>query len=157
MTDARAALDSMLRDDALGLGEAFADEESAAELYRALANTVWRTDNGPEGHVSLSWARAEALVNDLRRRHGHEPLGLAQTGGEGDVTDRVAEALAGAGWAAQPLNTSRHDDAHVTEPESPPPADQGGRMAPVEEPGAWERLAHAEADRGQHRRPGAET
>jgi hypothetical protein len=157
MTDAPVALEGKLHDDVVALGEEFADDESATELYRALANTVWRTRNGPEGHVSLSWSRAEAIVNDLRRRHGREPLDLAQTGGEGEVSDRVAEAVGPAGWVAQPLNTSRHDDAHATEPESPPPPDHGARMAPVEDPGGWERVAHAEADREQLRRPGDQT
>jgi hypothetical protein len=44
------------------------DEEFCGDLYRALTNNRWRKDGGPEGHVSLSWSRAEELVNDVRVR-----------------------------------------------------------------------------------------
>jgi hypothetical protein len=152
MTETREALDRMLHDAVLALDDRFADAESAAEVYRALANTVWRLRDGPEGHVSLSWSRAEALVNELRARHAQEPLELAQTGGEGDVSARIAEALGASGWTAQPLNTSRHDEQHAGETaESPPPPGQGERMAPVGDSGEWSRVGHAEADRATGR------
>ena len=85
------ALEQELRDDLATLEERFADEEFSSELYRALANNRWRKEGGAEEHVSLSWSRAERLVNELRERFGHEPLTLAQTGGEGEVSDLVAE------------------------------------------------------------------
>jgi hypothetical protein len=131
------------------LGDRLLDEEFSTELYRALANRRWRKDGGPDGAVSLSWSRAEELVNDLRARRGREPLELAQTGGEGELSDTVEGELGRIGWRSEPLNTARHDEAHAAQPaESPPPADSGERHAPVEDPGGWEREAHREADRG---------
>ena len=147
MTAAPEMLERELLEDLATLEQRFADEEFATELYRALANNVWRKAGGPTGHVSLSWARAEELVNELRGRVGDEPLTLAQTGGEGDVSPVVAEELGRLGWSAQPLNTSRHDPAHLAQPESPPPVEHGERHAPVGDSGEWERRAHEEADR----------
>jgi hypothetical protein len=113
----------------------------AKELYHALTNTAWRKQDGPDGHLSLSWARAERIVNELREREGEAPLDLAQSGGEGEVSDTAGEELAGLGWTAAPLDTGRHDDAHVDDPADPPPASSGPR-----EPPEWERRAHEEAD-----------
>jgi hypothetical protein len=116
----------------------------AKELYQGLSNTAWRKAGGPDGHLSLSWSRAERIVNELREREGDPPLDLAQTGGEGEVSDTVGEELAGLGWSAAPLDTGRHDDAHVDDPGDPPPASAGSG-----EPPDWERRAHEEADRRQ--------
>ena len=151
MTGGAEALERALREDLATLGERFADEEFSTELYRALTNNVWRKDGGPEGHVSLSWGRAEQLVNELRRAHGQDELTLAQTGGEGEVSQLVGDELGRLGWRSQPLNTSREDPQHVSQPESPPPADQGERRAPVGEETEWDRVAHAEADESAHR------
>ena len=145
------ALEQELRDDLATLEEHFADEEFSSELYRALANNRWRKEGGAEEHVSLSWSRAERLVNELRERFGHEPLTLAQTGGEGEVSDLVAEQLGRVGWRYETLDTSERDEAHLAEPESAPPADQGARMAGVDDPRGWEREAHEEADRAEGR------
>lgn len=145
------ALEQELRDDLATLEERFADEEFSSDLYRALANNRWGKEGGPDERVSLSWNRAERLVNDLRERAGQEPLTLAQTGGEGEVSSLVAEELGRLGWRAEALDTSRRDDAHLAQPESPPPADHGARQAPVDEPGEWERQAHEEADRTRGR------
>jgi hypothetical protein len=153
MTESAEKLDELLHDDVQRLGEGFADDESAAELYRALANTVWRKDGGPEGHISLSWKRAEVAVNALRLRHGGEPLELAQTGGEGDVSDRVAAELGRLGWSAEQLNTSRHDDRHVGESASAPPSEQGEQMAPGGDSGEWETVARRQADETLGRLP----
>jgi hypothetical protein len=144
-------LEQELRDDLATLEERFADEEFSSELYRALANNRWWKDGAAEEHVSLSWSRAEHLVNDLRARFGHDPLTLAQTGGEGEVSHLVAEQLGHLGWRHESLDTSERDEGHLAEPESAPPAHQGARMAGVDDPRAWEREAHEEADRAEGR------
>jgi hypothetical protein len=147
-------LEAELSDDLLGLGERFADEAFCAELYRALSRTAWHKPDGPAGHVALSWSRAEELVNGLRHEAGRPPLALAQTGGEGEVSDLVRDELGRLGWVARPLDTGRHDDAHLAQPASPPPADAGERQSPAEDSGAWERRAHAEADDARRRHGG---
>ena len=48
-------LERELSEDLETLGERFADEEFSTEMYRALANNVWRKGSGG---VSLSWNRA---------------------------------------------------------------------------------------------------
>jgi hypothetical protein len=126
--------------------ERFADEEFASELYRALTNNIWRKQGGPDGHISLSWSRAEEIVNGLRGRVGAEPLTLAQTGGEGEVSRTVADELGRLGWSSTPLNTGRQDPEHATKPEPPPPPEKGEEGSPVDESGAWERQAHQEAE-----------
>ena len=146
MTESAELLEREMIEDLTALDERFADEEFSTELYRALANTVWRKEGGPDGHVSLSWSRAEQIVNELRERNGQPPLALAQTGGEGEVSPLVADELSTLGWRAQPLNTGRRDPDHLGAPESPPPPDQGERQAPVGDSHEWERRAHAEAD-----------
>ena len=146
MTGTAELLERELIEDLTALDERFADEEFSTELYRALASTVWRKDGGPDGHVSLSWSRAEQIVNELRERNAQQPLTLAQTGGEGEVSRLVADELGTLGWRAQPLNTDRPDPQHLGSPESAPPAEQGERRAPVEDSHEWERRAHAEAD-----------
>ncbi len=130
------------------------DEEFCGDLYRALTNNRWRKHGGPEGHVSLSWSRTEELVNDVRGRQGKEPLALAQTGGEGEVSELVRDALGRFGWRPEPLDTGEHDPEHLTQPESPPPADQGERMAPVDDPRRSEREAHEQADEYLAEHPG---
>ena len=133
--------DALLR-DLFPLRDRLREEWFARELYRALTNTAWRKQDGPEGHVSLSWGRAESIVNELRERDGEVALDLAQSGGEGEVSPMLAEELTSLGWISAPLDTGRHDDAHVKDAEDPPPAsrDRG-------EPPEWERRAHEEAER----------
>jgi hypothetical protein len=133
------------------LGDRFRDDEFTTELYRALANNTWH-GRGSSEPVTLSWSRAEELVNELRERAGREPLELVQTGGEGQVSPVVADELRRLGWTSQPLDTSRHDETHVATAESPPPKGTGERFAPVEDSDAWEREAHEEADAEQRRR-----
>jgi len=135
-----------LSHDLESLDERLADDSFAEELYRALTNTTWRKQDGPDGHVSLSWTHAERLINGLRERAGDAALTLAQTGGEGEVSGDAGQELQRLGWTSQPLNTSRDDPGHVSESASAPPADQGGEQAPDENPGGWERRAHEEAD-----------
>src|SRR4051794_27295852 len=113
-----SALERELTHDLTVLGDMVGDDSFYPELYRGLAGVAWTRDGE---HVTLSWKRAEELVNDIRAQHGHEPLQLAQTGGEGEGSDRVAGALGGTGWAPKPLGTSRHDDSHVdSAPDGPP-------------------------------------
>src|SRR4051794_19710144 len=106
------------------LGDMVADDSFYTELYKGLAGVSWARDGE---HISLSWKRAEEVVNALRAKRGHDPLELAQTGGEGEVSDRVAEALGGTGWTPRPLDTSGHDDAHVDSPRDAPPRGGGHR------------------------------
>ena len=149
MTTAPETLERELLEDLATLEERFADEEFSTELYRALTNNRWSKRGGPEGRVSLSWGRAEELVNDLRAGQGQEPLTLAQTGGEGEVSDLVAEELGRLGWSAEALDTSRHDPGHLAQPESAPPGEQAARDAPTADDTDWERVAHDEAEQNR--------
>ena len=104
-------LERRLLNDLQTLGDMAADESFYRELYQALAGTRWFLEDSG-GHVSLSWRRAEEAVNNVRSEHGREPLALAQTGGEGQVTGRVADALETLGWHARPA-AAGHDADHV--------------------------------------------
>jgi hypothetical protein len=137
-------LERQLINDIQTLGDMVTDESFYSELYRALANVQWHR-SGEGGHVTLSWKRAEELINDARAQHDREPLTLAQTGGEGEVSDRVGEALAGLGWSPRPLDTGTRDDSHAESRSEAPPRDDG-------EPPEWERQAHAEADEERRRK-----
>lgn len=122
MTDADTLERELVRDLA-ALGERFADDRFAGDLYRALAgNALSKQDL--RGHVSLSWRHAEEIVNDLRAEAGHEPLELAQSGDEGAVAETVADELRRLGWHARPRDTARHDDAHVGSAPGAPPSPQ---------------------------------
>src|SRR3954462_8432201 len=103
MAETNNALERRFANDLQTLGDLVQDDSWNEDLYKSLAGVNWFHDGG---HVSLSWNRAEACVNEIRAKHGQPPLALAQTGGEGDVTDRVANALSGLGWAPKPLHTS---------------------------------------------------
>ena len=138
MTESAEALERQLVDDLAVLGEQLANDQLATELYRSLANTTWHNEGG---HVALSWSRAEAVVNQLREREGQEPLVLSQTGGEGEVSERVSHELERLGWHARGQDTGRGDAQHASADRQPPPADHG--------PAEWERQAHAEADANQ--------
>src|SRR3954469_9399870 len=134
-----ATLERQLINDIQTLGDMVQTDDSFdEELYRALANVQWHR-SGADGHVSLSWTRAEELVNDARAQHGREALTLAQTGGEGEVSDRVRDALGDLGWRPHALETGTHDDSHVESRSEAPPRDSG-------EAPDWERQAHEEAD-----------
>jgi hypothetical protein len=128
------------------LREDLHEDAFAGELYRGLANRALSREEDPQARASLSWRRAEEIVNGLREREGKEPLTLAQTGGEGELSERVEHALVRRGWRSRPLDTSTHDSSHVPEPNSPPPPGQGERDAPSDQSEVW-REAHAEADR----------
>lgn len=135
--------ESALITDLATLGERFRDEQFSTELYRALAGGHLTKDG--QGFAP-SWSRAERLVNDLRAEQGNEPLTLAQTGGEGEVSDLVADELQGLGWRWKSRDTSQDDPAHANEPASPSTSETGERQAPVSDSSEWERTAHAEAD-----------
>jgi hypothetical protein len=147
-------LERLLLDDLDVEGGRAADERFCAELYRALTRRVWRNDRDAEGRLSPSFKRAEWLVNEWRARHGHAPLALAQTGGEGEVARTVEDVLGRLGWTHRPLPTDRDHPAHLGHPESPPPPDHGERMAPVPPSDEQERVAHEAASAERERKAG---
>src|ERR1700759_4695653 len=104
-------LERRLLNDLQTLGDLVSDESFHHELYRGLAGPWWFLDGEDGAHVAFSWKRAEEAGNNLRPGPGREPLALAQPGGEGQVTGRVADALDTLGWHARPA-AAGHDDAH---------------------------------------------
>ena len=144
MTSSTDTLERRLLEDLGRLGDRLADERLVGDLYRALAGCALHAPQGG-GRLALSWSRAEELLDDARSGQALARIGgLAQSGGEGELTHRASEALDELGWSARPRTTDHEDPAHVGRPESPPPRDA--------EPPAWERQAHAEAERERHRR-----
>jgi hypothetical protein len=154
-TETTVELERELVRDVDQLGDRLVDAKFCGELYRALTNNIWRKDGGPDGHVSLSWSRAEEIVNELRERRGEEPMELAQTGDEGEISETAGTELDRLGWHATALNTGRHDDQHASKPESPPPKGTGEQQSPVDDSRAWERQAHEEADHQESADSGA--
>jgi hypothetical protein len=121
-----------LHDDLARLGERLDDEKFCRELYRGLTNrALRRADQDGPAHLTLSWKRAEELINDLRRERGKAPMVLAQTGHEGDLSAAVAAELERLGWISTPARTDQHDAFHVWSDEDPPPPDLGARFAPT--------------------------
>jgi hypothetical protein len=100
-------LESELVRDLQGFSDRFGDDQFCVELYRALTNRTLSKAHGPEGYLVLSWNSAEAVVNDLRRLESHDPLPLAETGGEGVVSATVSEALDQQGWTSRRLGEAR--------------------------------------------------
>ncbi|MDP8907925.1 MAG: hypothetical protein M3N47_02150 [Chloroflexota bacterium] len=149
-------LERHLTNDLATLGDRLIDAEFCSDLYRAIAgNALSLASDGQGARLSLSWKRAEDLVNELRRGVGREPMSLAQTGGEGEVDGTVAAELKRLGWKLRPRVTSQHDDAHLGSAPGPPPADQGERRAPLDpDETNWEQRAHEEADAGERLYPG---
>jgi len=133
--EAPEALEHQLRDDLRSLGPQLENDRFVADLYRALTRSRW-TRFDRDGAVSLSFGRAESLLNELREERGQEPLELAQSGGEGAVSDWVAGPIEELGWRVGELNTSRHDDAHLSRPEGEPGTEPQDSLA----------RGHAEAD-----------
>jgi hypothetical protein len=150
MTDT-TTLERLLLDDLDVEGERAADQKFCTELYRALARNIWRNHRDAEGRLSPSFGRAEWLVNEWRARRAAEPLTLAQTGDEGEVSATVEDVLARFGWTHETLPTDRDHPAHLGLDTSPPPPDHGERMAPVPDSDEQERAAHeaAAAERGR--------
>ena len=75
----------------------------------------------------MSWKRAETIINEQRAEHGRPPLTLAQTGGEGEVTERIANALRGQGWRPRPHRPGTHDRGHVNGRAGAPPRAESKR------------------------------
>jgi hypothetical protein len=125
-------LERQLVDDLTGLGDRMADERFGHELYRALTNNEWKRE-GTDGAIALSWTLADRLINDVHAAHGRPPMTLAQTGGEGDVSRTVQEVLGELGWSHRPLDTSRNDPRHVSEPVHGAPPPHGGVNPSAEE------------------------
>jgi hypothetical protein len=110
-------LELRLRSDLGQAADLLADDRSARDLYRSLANVAWTNDDVRGAHLALSWRSAEDLVNDLREKAGRPALELAQTGGEGEVADTVRALLDAAGWHARPATTGANDPDHLDAPE----------------------------------------
>lgn len=72
------------------------DREFAVELYGALCNAAWRHDDGTEWPGG-TWRYVADVVAHLRGR-GEEYVDFYCSGGEGAITNRVAEAMAAIGW-----------------------------------------------------------
>jgi hypothetical protein len=96
-------LESQLVLDLQGLSSRFGDNGFCAELYRALTNRALSKEDEPGGHLVLSWNRAADFVNDLRAREDHEPLPLANSGGEGVISETVLDELTARGWETRSL------------------------------------------------------
>jgi hypothetical protein len=96
-------LESQLRHDLEPISDRFGDDEFCTELYRALTNRTLSKDDGPGGHLVLSWNRAADFVNELRARDHYEPLPLAASGGEGVVSEILLDELTARGWQTRSL------------------------------------------------------
>ncbi len=149
MTADADTLERELARDLGSVGAQLADDRLWQDLYKALANTRWRKPGSGDGHLTLSWKRAEALVNGVAGDQGEEPMTLAQTGGEGEVAPRIAELLAPLGWSSSPEDTSTHDPRHDDSPPAPPPQPSGQGEEPE-----WKREGDAAADSERRRRLG---
>jgi hypothetical protein len=90
------ALERELADDLQTLGDLLRDESIYPELYKSLAGVPWVHVGG---HVALSWKRTEEILNAVRATHDLPRLRLARSGGEGELSARVVDALAPLGWA----------------------------------------------------------
>ncbi|HET7044083.1 MAG TPA: hypothetical protein VFI37_04470 [Gaiellaceae bacterium] len=99
------ALEQQLLDDLRSLGPRLDDDRFAGDLYRALTRTRWsRFDR--DGSVSLGFDRAAELLNWLREERGGEALELEQTGGEGEVSQRLDDVLRELGWRVDDHETA---------------------------------------------------
>ena len=72
------------------------DRDFAVELYGALCNADWHHDDGTEWPGG-TWRYVGDVVAHLRGL-GEDYMGFYWSGGEGEITDRVAEAMAALGW-----------------------------------------------------------
>jgi hypothetical protein len=145
MTTSADQLEQRLARDLESLGERLGDDRLVRDLYAAIAGHALHPHDG-EGRLAPSWSRAEELLNGAREAQGLAPLeGLAQSGREGELTDRARETLEQLGWDIRPRVTSgAQDPGHVDSPSEP------HTHAP--ESGEWSREGHAEADAELRRR-----
>ena len=97
-------LETQLFRDLQDLFGRFGDDELCRDLYRALTNRALQKDGN--GRLVLSWNRAAAFVNELRASESHDPLPLAESGGEGVLSETLNEVLDRHGWHSQPLRLS---------------------------------------------------
>jgi hypothetical protein len=72
------------------------DREFAVELYGALCKAEWRHDDCTEWPGD-TWRYVADVVADLRGR-GKSYEDFYCSGGEGEITERVAEAMSAIGW-----------------------------------------------------------
>src|SRR3954451_14568128 len=72
------------------------DRAFAVDLYAALFNASWRHDDGTDWPGG-TWREAADVVADLRAR-GEDYLDFYCSGGEGEITDRIASAMWAIGW-----------------------------------------------------------
>jgi hypothetical protein len=133
-------LERHLVNDLRTLADRLDDERTARDLYGALATRALKPREG-EGHLALSRKRAEDLLAAAGFQNAD---GLANSGGEGEVSDRARELLDEIGWTSDPENTSRNDPMHDSSSRDAPPASR-----PPTEPPEWERTAHEEAERNR--------
>jgi hypothetical protein len=90
-------MDRDLEHDIKALAETARNNRAfAVELYCALCNADWRHDDGT-GWGGGSWRYIGDVIAHLRGR-GESYLDFYCSGGEGEITTRVAEAMAEIGW-----------------------------------------------------------
>jgi hypothetical protein len=81
------------------------DREFAVELYGALCNASWHHEDGADW-PGATWRSVADLVACLRGC-GENYLDFYCSGGEGEITDRVAAAMAALGWRGARRTTSQ--------------------------------------------------
>jgi hypothetical protein len=91
------ALREALYEDLATMADSLVDDDSAADLCRALAGRDWRKREA-RGSVSLDWDEARQIVNRLRERVGRTPLELAPDGGPHRTGEALEYALSSLGW-----------------------------------------------------------
>lgn len=145
------SLERQLIDDLDSLGDRLVDERFCSDLYRALARNRWVREGDD---VSLSFSRAEELLNELRARRDEPALDLAQTGGEGEVAQAVLDEVGRLGWSLAALDTREHEPEHLASAHEPPPKGTGEAQSPADDSGGWAREGHREASEAQRERTG---
>jgi hypothetical protein len=100
MDTSPSTLERRLIEDLESLGDRLSDDRLCTDLYRAISNrALYKLTPRAEGRVELSGSRAEEIINSVRHTQSQPPLtGLAQSRGEGEVSERAGAALAELGW-----------------------------------------------------------
>ena len=73
------------------------DDEYARNLYRALCNSEWYTDDQQDQTWSCSWRYAGGIVANLRAT-GEDYMSFYCSGSEGSATKEIMEDLEKIGW-----------------------------------------------------------